>query len=57
MKRSQLIAGVVCLVLAALTYVLGATKLVWAANSTITIYPVAFLALLGVVLLVRSGKR
>ena len=58
MKRTQLIAGIVCLVLAVVVYLLGGDTLaVFSGRTNVTVYPAAFLALLGLTLVLRWWKR
>ena len=55
MKTYRVIAGGICLVLAALAFALGATKVVFT-GTQVTIYPAAALGIAGLVL-VWSGMR
>jgi hypothetical protein len=56
-KKTQLILGAISLVLAALLALLDITEIVGSAGrSHVTIYPAAFFALLGIVLVIRSIK-
>lgn len=55
MKKTQLIIGIISLALAALLFSLRVTKIVvFLADGTATIYPAIGLAILGVVLVVKS---
>lgn len=55
MKNKQMIAGIVSLIAAAALSILNLTKVEWfGANTAISIYPAAALALLGLVLLFRA---
>ena len=57
MKKTQLILGAIALVLAALLAFLDITEIVGSlGRSNVTIYPAAFFALLGIVLVIRSIK-
>ena len=55
MNKTQLFAGIVSLIAAAVLAVLNLTEVSWfAENTDITVYPAAALALLGLVLLFRG---
>jgi hypothetical protein len=56
-KKTQLVLGAISLVLAAILARCGITEIIASAGRrNITIYPAAFFALLGIVLLVRWFK-
>ena len=56
-KKTTLILGAISLVLAALLALLDINEIIGSAGrSSVTIYPAAFFALLGIVLAIRSVK-
>ena len=58
MNKNLMISGIVSLALAAVVYLVDLTKLSFAVGATsVRIYPAAFLALLGLVLIFWSFRK